>query len=148
MEFPLSLLVTRQSAPSQLWFAREAADALTHGSPVRAEPNERGLILRGMTEVDLEIAYSFLESKFPGLRINNFTVEYEVEKRLEPYYLATVDTPDDFMGNVVGDLSSRRGMIVGMKDCHIGKRIEAEVPVGECIGYASVLSGLTKGRGH
>jgi elongation factor G len=52
------------------------------------------------------------------------------------------------MGNVVGDLSSRRGTILEMKDCPAGKRIKADVPVAECFGYTAALRDLTEGRGN
>ena len=106
-------------------------------------------MLRGMTELDLEMVCYELRKKYPVLRLGNPAVEYiEAEKLLEPYYLATVDTPEDFMGNVVGDLSSRRGMIVEMSDCPTGKTIRAELPVAECFGYSAALRHLTNGRGR
>jgi translation elongation factor EF-G len=146
---PLSILVTRPSATSQLWFAREAADAVTGSPAVHAEPSEGGLMLHGMTELDLEMVCDELKKRYPDLRLGNPEVAYvEGEKLLEPYYLATVDTPEDFMGNVVGDLSSRRGLIVEMDDCPTGKTIKAEVPVAECFGYTTTLRHLTNGKGH
>src|SRR5688572_28986709 len=146
---PLSILVTRPSAPSQFWFAREAADTVSHGASVRAEPSESGLMLRGLTELDLEMVCHELKKTYPDLRLGNPEVAYvEGEKLLEPYYLATVDTPEDFMGNVVGDLSSRRGLIVEMNDLPDGKEIKAELPVAECFGYTSTLRHLTKGKGR
>ena len=57
-----------------------------------------------------------------------------------------VDTPDEHMGDVMGDLNSRRGRILGM-DAKGGKQIiVAEVPLGEMFGYATVLRSMTKGR--
>jgi len=146
---PLSILITRVSAPSQAWFAQEAADVVSRSPAVRAEPNESGLILRGMTELELEMVCHELKKKYPDLRLGNPTVEYvEAEKLLEPYYLATVDTPEDFMGNVVGDLSSRRGLIVEMNDLAGEKEIKAELPVAECFGYSTTLKHLTNGKGR
>ena len=58
-----------------------------------------------------------------------------------------VETPEDFMGNVMGDLSSRRGMIQGMEDiCRRGKVIKAEVPLAEMFGYSTTLRSLSQGR--
>jgi len=66
---------------------------------------------------------------------------------LEPMMAVEVETPEDFMGNVVGDLSSRRGMIQGMDD-QIGgiKVVKAEVPLAEMFGYSTTLRSLTQGR--
>jgi elongation factor G len=65
---------------------------------------------------------------------------------LEPMMAVEVETPGDFMGNVVGDLSSRRGMIQGMEDLPGIKLIRAEVPLAEMFGYSTTLRSLTQGR--
>jgi len=67
---------------------------------------------------------------------------------LEPMMSVEVETPEDFMGNVMGDLSSRRGMIQGMEDIPggSGKVIRAEVPLAEMFGYSTTLRSLTQGR--
>jgi elongation factor G len=66
---------------------------------------------------------------------------------LEPMMAVEVETPEDFMGNVVGDLSSRRGMIQGMDDQVGGiKVVKAEVPLAEMFGYSTTLRSLTQGR--
>ncbi|SDU22478.1 elongation factor G [Nitrosomonas ureae] len=65
---------------------------------------------------------------------------------LEPMMAVEVETPEDFMGNVVGDLSSRRGMIQGMEDIPGFKVIRAEVPLAEMFGYSTALRSATQGR--
>ena len=65
---------------------------------------------------------------------------------LEPMMAVEVETPPDFMGNVVGDLSSRRGMIQGMEDVAGAKVIKAEVPLAEMFGYSTTLRSATQGR--
>ncbi len=65
---------------------------------------------------------------------------------LEPMMAVEVETPEDFMGNVVGDLSSRRGMIQGMDDVAGTKVIKAEVPLAEMFGYSTTLRSLSQGR--
>jgi elongation factor G len=65
---------------------------------------------------------------------------------LEPIMAVEVETPPDFMGNVVGDLSSRRGVIQGMEDVIGVKVIKAEVPLGEMFGYSTSLRSATQGR--
>jgi len=65
---------------------------------------------------------------------------------LEPMMAVEVETPPDFMGNVVGDLSSRRGMIQGMDDVAGVKVVKAEVPLAEMFGYSTTLRSATQGR--
>jgi elongation factor G len=66
---------------------------------------------------------------------------------LEPMMAVEVETPEDYMGNVMGDLSSRRGMVQGMEDQVGGiKVIKAEVPLAEMFGYATTLRSLSQGR--
>ena len=66
---------------------------------------------------------------------------------LEPMMAVVVETPEDYMGNVMGDLSSRRGIVQGMDDIPGGmKEVRAEVPLAEMFGYATQLRSLTQGR--
>ncbi|WP_338881004.1 elongation factor G [Achromobacter veterisilvae] len=67
---------------------------------------------------------------------------------LEPMMQVEVETPEDFTGNVMGDLSSRRGMVQGMEDIAGGggKLVRAEVPLAEMFGYSTSLRSLTQGR--
>ena len=65
---------------------------------------------------------------------------------LEPVMKVEVVTPEDHMGDVVGDLNRRRGMILGMDDNASGKVINAEVPLAEMFGYATDLRSATQGR--
>ena len=65
---------------------------------------------------------------------------------LEPIMKVEVETPDDHMGDVIGDLSSRRGKILGMTAKGKTQIINAEVPLGEMFGYATDLRSMTKGR--
>ena len=65
---------------------------------------------------------------------------------LEPVMAVEVETPEDFMGNLMGDLSSRRGVVQGMDDLAGGKVIRAEVPLAEMFGYSTTLRSLSQGR--
>jgi elongation factor G len=65
---------------------------------------------------------------------------------LEPMMAVEVETPEDYAGTVMGDLSSRRGMVQGMEDVLGGKIIKAEVPLGEMFGYSTALRSATQGR--
>ena len=67
---------------------------------------------------------------------------------LEPVMAVEVVTPEDYMGDVVGDLNRRRGIIHGMDDGPAGKIITAEVPLAEMFGYATDLRSATQGRAN
>jgi elongation factor G len=65
---------------------------------------------------------------------------------LEPMMSVEVVTPEDYMGDVMGDLNRRRGLVQGMEDAPAGKIIRAEVPLAEMFGYATDLRSATQGR--
>ena len=65
---------------------------------------------------------------------------------LEPMMAVEVETPEDYFGDLMGDLSSRRGMIQGMEDNASGKVIRAEVPLAEMFGYSTTMRSLSQGR--
>jgi elongation factor G len=74
-----------------------------------------------------------------GMRAGNPTL-------LEPIMAVEVETPEEKMGDVIGDLSSRRGVIQGMEDLPGSKAVKAEVPLNEMFGYSTQLRSLTQGR--
>ena len=65
---------------------------------------------------------------------------------LEPIMKVVVVTPEEHMGDVVGDLNRRRGIILGMDDITSGKEVSSEVPLAEMFGYATDLRSQTQGR--
>ncbi len=65
---------------------------------------------------------------------------------LEPMMKVEIVTPEDYMGDVIGDLSRRRGVVSGMEDTVVGKNISAVVPLSEMFGYATSLRSATQGR--
>ncbi|MBN1684191.1 MAG: elongation factor G [Gammaproteobacteria bacterium] len=67
-------------------------------------------------------------------------------KILEPIMKVDVITPEEHMGDVIGDLNRRRGLIQGMEDIHSGKLVRALVPLAEMFGYATDLRSMTQGR--
>jgi len=66
---------------------------------------------------------------------------------LEPMMKVDVVVPEDYLGDVIGDLSSRRGKIEGMEARGNARIIAAHVPLGEMFGYATTLRSATQGRG-
>ena len=65
---------------------------------------------------------------------------------LEPIMNVEVVTPEEYMGDVIGDLSRRRGMMQGIDDSPAGKIVRAEVPLAEMFGYATPLRSMSQGR--
>ena len=65
---------------------------------------------------------------------------------LEPMMAVEVETPEEYMGDVMGDLSSRRGIVQGLGDNATGKVITVEVPLSEMFGYSTTLRSLSQGR--
>ena len=65
---------------------------------------------------------------------------------LEPIENVEVVTPEDYMGDVIGDLSSRRGRVEGMEQRGTSHVVRAQVPLGEMFGYATDLRSRTQGR--
>jgi len=65
---------------------------------------------------------------------------------LEPMMKVEVVTPEDYVGDVMGDVSRRRGLLSGQDDSPSGKIINAMVPLGEMFGYATTLRSMSQGR--
>ncbi|MBR0574376.1 MULTISPECIES: elongation factor G [Pasteurellaceae] len=65
---------------------------------------------------------------------------------LEPLMKVEVETPEEYMGDVIGDLNRRRGLVEGMDDTGLGKTVRAQVPLSEMFGYATDLRSQTQGR--
>src|SRR5467141_2352753 len=65
---------------------------------------------------------------------------------LEPIMKVEVVTPEDYSGDVIGDLNRRRGQITGMDETTAGKAIDAEVPLSEMVGYATTVRSMSQGR--
>jgi len=65
---------------------------------------------------------------------------------LEPIMKVVITVPDDYLGNVTGDVSSRRGMIIDTEDRGNVKLVTAEIPLSELFGYTTSLRGMSQGR--
>ncbi|OVZ56341.1 elongation factor G [Pigmentiphaga sp. NML080357] len=115
-------------------------------------------VLAGYPVVDVKVTLTFgsyhdVDSNENAFRMAGSMAFKEAMRRanpvlLEPMMSVEVETPEDFMGNVMGDLSSRRGMVQGMEDIAGGggKLVHAEVPLAEMFGYSTTLRSLTQGR--
>ena len=65
---------------------------------------------------------------------------------LEPVMKVEIVTPEDYLGDVMGDVSRRRGILQGQEDSPSGKTINAMLPLGEMFGYATTLRSMSQGR--
>jgi Translation elongation factors (GTPases) len=65
---------------------------------------------------------------------------------LEPIMDVEIVTPDDYMGDVVGDINRRRGLVLNIEDMPSGKTLCCEVPLSEMFGYSTDLRSITQGR--
>ena len=114
-------------------------------------------VLAGFPVVDVKItlfdgSYHDVDSNENAFRMAGSMAFKEAMRKanpvlLEPMMAVEVETPEESMGNVMGDLSGRRGIVQGMDDIVGGtKQIRAEVPLAEMFGYATQLRSLTQGR--
>ena len=88
-----------------------------------------------------EMAFKIAASKClaEGVRMAN-------PQLLEPMMAVEIVTPEDYMGDVMGDLNRRRGLVGAMEDLPNGKQLKADVPLAEMFGYANDLRSMTQGR--
>lgn len=114
-------------------------------------------VLAGYPVVDVKVALHFgsyhdVDSNETAFKIAASMGFKEGMRRaspvlLEPMMAVEVESPEDYAGTVMGDLSSRRGVVQGMDDIPGGgKAIKAEVPLAEMFGYSTTLRSLTQGR--
>jgi elongation factor G len=120
------------------------------------EAMENG-VLAGYPVIDAKVklfdgSYHEVDSSEIAFKIAGSMAFKEAAKKagvalLEPIMEVEVETPDDYVGDVIGDLNSRRGKIMGMENKGIITSIKAHVPLSEMFGYATNLRSLTQGRG-
>ncbi|MCS6998119.1 MAG: elongation factor G [Aquificaceae bacterium] len=114
-------------------------------------------VLAGYPVVDVKVrlfdgSYHEVDSSEMAFKIAGSLAFKEAAKKavltlLEPIMEVEVETPDEYVGDVIGDLNSRRGKIMGMENKGIITAIRAYVPLAEMFGYATTLRSLTQGRG-
>ncbi|MEJ7620518.1 MAG: elongation factor G [Aquificaceae bacterium] len=114
-------------------------------------------VMAGYPVVDVKVklfdgSYHEVDSSEMAFKIAGSLAFKEAAKKaglvlLEPIMEVEVETPEDYVGDVIGDLNSRRGKIVGMENKGVITAIRAYVPLAEMFGYATTLRSLTQGRG-
>ena len=144
----------------------EFINAVTGGAIPKEfiEPVNQGIqgalqsgVLAGYNVVDVKVtlydgSYHEVDSSEMAFKIAGSMAFKEAMKKAdpvitEPIMKVTVITPDDYMGDVIGDISSRRGSIESMEMVSGGQQITASVPLAEMFGYATALRSRTQGRG-
>ena len=149
MTLPISVVVIYPSGNEQKAIMAAARDIDAFGSRVAFEDSSKGLIVHGLTELDIEMAVYELQKSFPSIRSGKPQVAYHMgPPMLEPYYRATIDAPSENLGWVLGDISSRRGEIQSVQEGATETQVVADMPVSECFGYSATLRALTRGRGR
>ena len=113
-------------------------------------------VIAGYPVVDVRVtlfdgSYHDVDSSEMAFKVAGSTCFREGAQRagaalLEPVMLVEVVTPEEYMGDIMGDLNRRRGVVQGMSDSPAGRLIRAEVPLKEMFGYATDLRSLTQGR--
>lgn len=131
-------------------FAEDAAALIVASGRVHSRADGDSLVLEGIGELDLEAAIELLMSHYGDrLMVGPPRIKFILEPRLlEPNMKVVVEVPPPYMGEVTGDLSGRRGLILEMSDVGELKRITAVVPLAEMFGYATVLRRMSQGRGR
>ena len=115
-------------------------------------------VLAGYNVVDVKVtlydgSYHEVDSSEMAFKIAGSMAFKEAMRKadpvlMEPMMKVTVITPEEYMGDVIGDLNSRRGMILGMDAIPGAQQVNAEVPLSEMFGYATDMRSKTQGRGQ
>jgi elongation factor G len=113
-------------------------------------------VIAGFPVVDVKVtvfdgSYHDVDSNEMAFKIAGSMAFKEGAKKakpvlLEPIMKVEVVTPEEYMGDVMGDLNRRRGILQGMDDSPSGRVIRAEVPLGEMFGYATDVRSMSQGR--
>jgi hypothetical protein len=149
---PLPLRLTLRSSGFTFGTAYIAlvSNAISQTSVI-CEQTPQAVILNATLEADLHNACAILRETFSDLQAGDISVAYVEDgpKLKEPYSRVTVHTPEDFYGDVVGDLNRRLGCIEGLTDGSFGgKIVTASAPTSELIAYGAFLKRITRGLGN
>lgn len=143
--YPIEQKVQDSAQPFQLKFAKEAADLITPGERINCEATPDGLLLRGITELDLEAAVEILYSHYPkGLRVGKPEIKYVWAPEFrEPFVNLKIEAPEEYIGNVKNFLVQRYGTILKSSVSPQGQTIYVEAPLAELFGFSVELRVLT-----
>lgn len=144
--FPLRLIVTDPSERFQLRFAEQGTALLAEVSGVQTQASARGLAINAVAERDISAAVAMLQAAIPTLAAGAIEVVYLDQGAMEPYVRVSVTTPEDHIGDVIGQLNQRDGLIESLDDTlDEGKIVVATAPLAQMLGYDKVLAMTTRG---
>ena len=145
---PLQTTVGPQ-APA-IHFANAVVAAFKALERLAAEVSDGVVVVSAVWEPDLETAADLIKRTFPGeVRWGETQVLYRFEPQvLEPILHVEVRTPAYYVGNIIGDLMSRRGLMLGQDDRGEYLLIAADVPLAQLFGYRKCLDAMTAGKGE
>ncbi len=156
LEKPLEVFVKPKQRRLGGDFTAEAS-VFAGDDRLAAETMADGVLIGCIWFPDLDVAAQRLMSRFPGdwiwseplIQFRREKVKYGDRFReivLEPFLLVTVTTPPDYVGHVIGDLSSRRAMITEQHECDGMIVVAAEAPLEQLSQYISTLAAITSGK--
>jgi elongation factor G len=93
-----------------------------------------------------DVDSSQIAFELAGMEALKLAVDRAGPQLLEPIMKVVITVPNDYLGNVTGDVSSRRGMIIDTEDRDPVKMVQAEIPLSELFGYTTALRGMSQGR--
>jgi hypothetical protein len=145
--FPLRQLVTDPLGRFQLRFAQQGAVLLDGFDGIQTEASAAGLLVKAVAERDLHAATAMLRVGFAAVRVGPVEIVYLNQGTMEPYVRVRVTTPADYYGDVVAQLTQRRGLLESLDDAgEAGKIVCAAAPLAEMLGYDEVLAANTRNR--
>jgi predicted membrane GTPase involved in stress response len=145
---PLSVVVRPKGPAFLKAFAASAQSALNALARVATSEGPDGLLIEGLWEPDIESAIDTLKGALSvELECSKLKIHFiEGQRLLEPYLKLRIAVPEDFLGNVMGDINRRRGVVMASQDGDECKILEVDAPLSELIGYQTILRKLSLGR--
>jgi len=139
--YPLRVTVNAKGETFPLKFAKEAASLLEKTDRLTYEVTPEGLLLKGIWERDLDLASNKINQDCgKELEYSKYSIEYiEGEPILEPIMNVEVVSPEEYLGDVMGDINRRRGLLLHAEVVEGGHLVKARVPLSELIGYCAYL---------
>ena len=139
--YPLRVTVNAKGEMLPHKFAEEAASLVEKTDRITYEVTSGGLLLKGIWERDLELASNQINKGYgKELEFSKYSVEYiEGDPILEPIMNLELVSPEEHIGDVMGDINRRRGLLLASDVVEGGHMIKARVPLSELIGYCADL---------
>jgi len=139
--YPLRVTVNAKGETFPFKFAKEVAPLLEKTDRLTYEVTPDGLLLKGIWERDLDLASKTIDQGYgKELEYSKYSIEYiEGEPILEPIMNVEVVSPEEYLGDVMGDINRRRGLLLHVEVVKGGHLVKARVPLSELIGYCADL---------